>query len=347
MDDQPPVSTEFPPRLPSPKPLLEFGSKGAKLCSRHKIVACVTCRDKGHDGDKSDSRESLELAPYRDQQGLDSDDRGELDHCVSVLEGQYARFIPQWDEQLLGRYESLGIRKDYANIPEPLSLSNVSTHYCTTCQFTWIVGRGWKSTGRNHPSHHSYPQLGSLPQRSLLLFTDGTVFGAESGANVLAGLAVYFGPGSKFNFTDRLAIPPHSASPKPAKDMAKLECVIWAMEIVRNRVLRDRHGVVAASKSEYNPKVRSDIMAMRLIVATDSVYVVESICKRIVDWRVNNLGELVSRTGSAVYNPALFSRLQSEVRELSKVGFQVVYYKVRRKDNKEAGSLAKEAERER
>lgn len=49
------------------------------------------------------------------------------------------------------------------------------------------------------------------------------------------GLSIFFGPGSKFNFSEGLA-----TSGNPTSQKAELEAVARAMETVRNKILPDR-----------------------------------------------------------------------------------------------------------
>ncbi|KAK2630307.1 hypothetical protein QTJ16_001127 [Diplocarpon rosae] len=171
--------------------------------------------------------------------------------------------------------------------------------------------------------------------RSLLVFTDGACSNnGNEGAR--GGLGVFFGPGSRFNLSERVA-----TSGVPTNQKAELEAVARALEAVRNTVIPHRPRTVINSESSYDYRAVCDMTHMRLIIATDSSYVVECLCKHMTDWSKNKQGALVSKQGQLVENSQAFLRLQNGVEELSMVGVQVANYHVGRVENKEADGRAK------
>ncbi|KAH7407411.1 ribonuclease H-like domain-containing protein [Cadophora sp. MPI-SDFR-AT-0126] len=244
-------------------------------------------------------------------------------------------FTPQWDEQILGPGNASKIQKNYDNPPKALPLSKVQTHYCSCCHLTWVVGGKGEAAAKDHPSHHTYSHEYAGTNRSLLVFTDGACSGnGFQGAR--GGLGVFFGPGSKFNFAERLDI-----SGTPTSQKVEIEAASRAMEIVRTKILPDRRNIVTGSRGGHNPRAVSDVMRMRLIIVTDSSYLVECMCTHFTKWKKNEQGLLVNKNGKVVENSEAFLRLQSAVEGLSMARCQVEYYHVGREENKDADSLAK------
>jgi hypothetical protein len=193
----------------------------------------------------------------------DTEDDGE-DERVFVLGGCTARFMPQWDEQVLGPANTYKIKKDYDNPPKPLPLPSVQTHHCTICQLTWLVGERGKAAARNHPSHHSYSHEYSGTSRSLLVFTDGACSGNGT-RDARGGIGCFFGPSSKFNIGERLPGPQIPTSQK-----AELTAAARALEIARLQILPARRIMVKEAKGGHDPRAVSDVMHLRLVVVTDS-----------------------------------------------------------------------------
>ncbi|KAH6722018.1 ribonuclease H-like domain-containing protein [Leptodontidium sp. MPI-SDFR-AT-0119] len=323
-----------------PKQLVHTLPNGKTVCFDHHLRRCDFCTvDFSFESDEDDEDE----LGYYGSDGSDAlddrydfeDEEEENEDRVFILGGSAARFTPQWDEQVLGPANISQIRQDDENPPKPLPLSSLSTHYCTTCQLTWLVGEKGEEAAKSHPSHHSYSHIYAGTSRSLLVFTDGACSGnGAPGARV--GMGVFFGPGSKFNLAERLTI-----SGNPTSQKAELEAVASAMETIRTTILPDRRGIVLGSKGGHNPRAVFDVMHMRLIIVTDSSYIVEGMCKHMSNWKKNTQGVLVNKDGKLVENSQAFLRLQSEVEKLSMVGVQVAYYHVGRQENKEADGLAK------
>jgi hypothetical protein len=94
------------------------------------------------------------------------------------------------------------------------------------------------------------------------------VDGACSGNGTLgarAGVGIFFGPGSKFNIAERLAMSRTATSQK-----AELVAVARAMETIGLQVLPERRVLVISARGGHDPRAVSDVMHMRLIVVTDS-----------------------------------------------------------------------------
>ncbi|KAH7356983.1 ribonuclease H-like domain-containing protein [Rhexocercosporidium sp. MPI-PUGE-AT-0058] len=322
-----------------PKQLSHTLPNGKTVCFDHHLRRCGVCLvDFSYESDEDEAGYygSGGLNDLNDDEsdfGVEGDDGD--DDRVFVLWGGAARFTPQWDEQVLGPANTFQIQKDEKNPPKASSLSSLRTHYCSTCQLTWLVGENGEEAAKSHPSHHSYSHVYSGTRRSLFVFTDGACSGNGT-PDARGGLGIFFGPGSKFNLAERLAV-----SGNPTNQKAELEAVALAMQTVHTKTLLDRREIILGSTGSHDPRAVSDVMHMRLIVVTDSSYIVEGMCKHIENWKKNTKGVLVKKDGKVVGNSEAFLRLQSEVEKLSMVGVQVAYYHVEREENMEADGLAK------
>jgi hypothetical protein len=83
-----------------------------------------------------------------------------------------------------------------------------------------------------------------------------------------------------------------------------------------------------------------------MLISLNPGYLVEGMCRNFANWNENKEGVLINKVGKVVENSAEFLKLRGEVEKLSVVGVQVAYYLVRREENEEADSLAKEASHE-
>ena len=251
----------------SPKQVITYLPNGKTVCFDHHLRVCgICCLDfTGCGSDEESEGESEE-----ESEEEEDDDEG----CVFVLAGSMARFIPQWDEQILGPANTSRIEKDYENPPKPLPLSSISTYHCPTCQLTWLVGKRGRIAVRCHPSHHTYSHTYPLhhayssvyegTDRSLLVFTDGACSG-NGAPDAPGGLGVFFGPGSKFNFSERL-----SESGAHTSQKAELAAVARALQTNRFQVLQARHIMVTNAEGGHDLRAVSDVLRLRLIVVTDS-----------------------------------------------------------------------------
>ncbi|KAF4636562.1 hypothetical protein G7Y89_g1525 [Cudoniella acicularis] len=317
-----------------PNQLIAYLSNGKTVCFDHHLRRCgICCVDFTYG--ESDEDEPYEIDDEEEDEDGDGDEGDEEDDRVFVLGGSTARFIPQWDEQILGPQNTYKITKDNENLSEPLPLSSILTYYCLTCQLTWLVGEKGEATAKSHPSHHTLSHIYAGTSRTLLVFTDGACSGNGT-PNARGGLGVFFGPGSKFNFGELL-----TGSGTVTNQKAELAAVARALETVRSKILPARRIMVKEAKGSHDPRAVSDVMHLRLIVVTDSSYIVEGMCRHFSNWKENKEGVLVNKSGKAVENSEAFLRLKSEVEKLSMVGVQVAYYLVAREENKEADTLAK------
>lgn len=262
---------------------------------------------------------------------------------VPVLTGNDARFIPQLDVELLGTNAAMLAQStfNYANMPGPLDQGAFQTEACDDCGLTWLCGVAGRQVVHDHPHHHSYRKGGNPRKnyRSIVVHTHGTVSGTA-----LAGLGAFFC--SDFEYGNISNIVPLELIEHPAwtKQLAELTAAYRALssfcafELPRIRAVH-----------EGRPE-RRELQQMRIIVATDSAYLVEGMCAMKTRWTVakwrdedgKQTGEVrkQDRKRSLVKNSGEFFRLFQTVEGMAVLGIQVQWALVSRGMNKEAEKLA-------
>ncbi len=276
-------------------------------------------------------------------EGEEEDDQPETSDAadpdrVFILGGRLARFMPQWDEQLLGPANTFRLQQDYAHPPTPSAAATLNLHQCGNCQLTWLIGENGPITASSHPSHHTYWHVYAGTRRSIIVFADGAC--SSNGAiNACAGVGIQFMEGSKFNVSEAFTLQGVATNQR-----AELHAVARALETVRTQVMPERRTHVLNADNRCQPAAFRDVVHLRLIVATDSSYVVESMCAHFEGWTVDQTsGTLKNKQGKVVKNSKGFLRIQREVDALSRIGVQVVYYHVCREENAAADRLARAA----
>ncbi|KAI0552062.1 hypothetical protein F4679DRAFT_582125 [Xylaria curta] len=154
--------------LPDYKPLIAYDTHKRAVCFDHRRRVCGTC-----------------CVDYRS-----TGRRSEDDERVFILGTGVNRFMPQWDEQLLGPANTSMIERNLADTPMPLTPDHLSMYYCDECQLTWMKGDAGVEAVQSHPSHHAGTD------RSLVVFTDGACPSNGMLSAVNSSIGVYFGPQS-------------------------------------------------------------------------------------------------------------------------------------------------------
>jgi ribonuclease HI len=281
---------------------------------------------------------------------MDSED----DDRVFVLAPSLSRFIPQHDEQVLGPRNTIHIRTDYDIPPSPDTPDKLQFTYCRHCNATWLVGNNGSEAAKAHPSHNThYHDFTGQSRRSLVVHVDGACPG--NGPNsTRSSIGVYFGHGSSHNISRLL---PES---RPTNQTAELSAAIAALQHVRTSVRPQREVMVRAGPPDgvqfhtlcrwEDGKITTpteclrNVWHFRLIIATDSAYLVNCLCQYRKDWTFNAQTQTYyTRNGKAVKNSALFAELVKEIDLISRVGVQVQWYFVPREFNKDADALANAA----
>lgn len=333
----------------APKKLIAYLTNGKAVCYDHHLRTCpVCCVDYAYmDGEESDDDDDEQQEGYHgsdDRNEVEDDDHSAMptladeDDRVFVLGTGINRFMPQWDDQILGPANTYKLKTDYNNPPKPLPLSTLKLHQCATCGLTWLIGEVGEAAAKGHPSHHTYSHEYAGTSRSLMVFVDGAC-SSNGATNVKGGIGVYFGSASKYNVSEAFTLQGTATSLR-----AELHAAARALELVRQEVMPQRKLAIEAAARGRDAEGIRDLARTRLIITTDSSYVVEGMCSYFKNWTYNTAkGALVNKKKEVVKNSDGFLRIKREVEALSMIGVQVVYYHVGREENVEADRLAKAA----
>ncbi|KAI1771464.1 hypothetical protein F4818DRAFT_454600 [Hypoxylon cercidicola] len=294
------------------KPVLP-GFRGREPCPDHQR-ACNIC--------------SVDYKGVRQNLGTDYNCYSD-DNYHAFLRTGANRFIPQLDEELelvntYGVFSSI-----YSNLPKPDTPDTLRLNYCSHCSLTWLEGKVGSEAeasseleGALEPSQMLTHKVLSASPRSVVVFFNGSP----------SRIGVFFGPRSSYNVSMGLG----NGSACDA-DTAQLRAALEALRQVRQRVEPDRLALLKESLPEDSWK---KLRRFRLIAATDSRYVVESLCKRMAKWnRVNNTKTKTLTTYRDKRHGQLkdgedFAMITREVEALSKVGIKVVWYRVPKEYNR-------------
>ncbi|KAI1077744.1 hypothetical protein F5B20DRAFT_582856 [Whalleya microplaca] len=124
--------------------------------------------------------------------------------------GWFPRFIPQWDEQVVGvriwnRLEK--VRGVDFKAPAPNPPAKVETVYCEECQLTWLKGETSKHI-HHHPTHNTLrfhdASAKLLDERSLVVYVDAIKYGPTQDGEGMYGIGIYFGKDSKYNHCETM-----------------------------------------------------------------------------------------------------------------------------------------------
>ncbi len=283
---------------------------GQAVCAAHHLIVCGKC--------------CVDFTGPMFQRGSEEEDD---DDRVFVLGEGVNRFMPQWDEQILGPANTFHIMKDYDTPPKPEQLQVSALLACSQCELTWLVGEAGQSAAASHPSHHTLHHEYAGTSRSLIVRTDGACIN-NGQPHAKAGIGVYFAPNSQYNISS-----PARSSSAPTNQKAELHALLRAMQVVRKDIVPARSILVNHNRDKKH---------FRLVLVTDSSYAVECMCKHWKGWKVVEGEVLRNQKGEDIANSKELLALKVEVEELSRVGVQVVYYHVRREFNREADALAKD-----
>ena len=325
------------------KELVDYLPNGKAVCFDHHLRVCPYCCVDfayGESSDEESSGDDEDGEVSGDDEDEDMQDKEHFkedrnDDRVFVLGGSRARFIPQWDGQILGPANTLKISMNFDSPPKPDPPSVLTLCPCSTCDLTWLKGNNGLASAQSHPSHHTYEHEYAGTGRSLLVFVDGAC-SSNGSSDARAGIGIYFGENSRYNLGEAMSQPGPATSQK-----AELFALARALEKVRLQVASRHREMCKAEKGASQAAIR-DASRFRLVVATDSSYLVESMCKHIEGWTMNEAsGQYKNRKGNIIKNSDLIKQIVDEVEELSLVGIQVVYYQVGREHNVHADKLAK------
>ncbi|KAM0263014.1 hypothetical protein ACHAQJ_001392 [Trichoderma viride] len=230
---------------------------------------------------------------------------GRMDR-VFILVGSTARFIPQVDEQIQGPQNVIN-----AVIDPELSPIRIPLVYCSPCGVSWLVGEK--------------------------AFIDGAC-PANGPAAFQASVGVYFGPESPNNISRLIDTDP------PTNQLARITAAVEAMRQVRSVIVPKRCILLEKGWAAFRTFIQKDSRRFRLVLVTDSSYLVECMCKHMPQWTFDEANGVYSnRRSDIIRNSEGFAMLNKEMELLSLVGVQVQWYHVPRSLNREADALANAA----
>ena len=236
-----------------PKQVFDYNANGQLVCFAHHQRICQDCRL------NSVEREFFggEDSGFRKYPPISNrNDRG------AILRGELARFHPDSDPQIVDPNDTTISRPGSEKLD--VATKAPRTYYCAKCQLTWLIGRAGEAAARDHPSHNTYTDSELSPLRSLYILTDFYYTG-RLGSSKRGGLAVYFGPGSKFNTKDSF---PKPENHKIDSKVGSLTALLRALEKVRQAVLDDRSSIVSSLEGGDDSWASSAMMAMRVILTS-------------------------------------------------------------------------------
>jgi ribonuclease HI len=170
-----------------------------------------------------------------------------------------------------------------------------------------------------------------------MVFIDGA-YPANGPAAVQASIGVHFGPGLPKNISRIID------TENPMNQLAEITAALEAMHIVRSTVIPERRSLVRASLPGASPDQRRDVSYFRLILGTNSSYLVDCIYEYISDWTLDKQNKVYyNRHRQVIKNSEGFRILYKETKLLFMVGMQVVWYYVPHDFNHEADALANAA----
>ena len=243
---------------------------------------------------------------------------------------ELSRYIPQYDEQILGYDEAFSIALEGTNTlisPTPFALPCI---YCGACETTWLIGFQGRKSAEEHPSHDTlFHECSRQSRRSMLI----SVYGACSDDAAPTGkssFGVFFGPGSSYNLSSI------ASTPSPTKQTAEIAAAAAAVRHVRRTVRRERekivrtrigvHSVDRWSVGWTTPRLErlQNNWVFKLIVITDSKYLVECLCRYRRGWCLESDSLYGVTSRAPLLNGALLFDLLKEIDVLSRCGVDVM-----------------------
>lgn len=232
------------------------------------------------------------------------------------------RFRPQLDEE---------VRGDLNSPPNPEVYDVPPYHYCEACETTWLVGLDGPESARQHPSHNTrFHRHSGQSRRSMLVHMVGAC-SYDGDACGKPSCGIFFGPNSSYNISRFLKIP------NPTKKAAEILAATAAVRYVR-KMFRPKRETIIRSEGGIHLECRwqdgwvtsplefyRNNWTFRLIVVTDSKYLVNSLCNDKGIWQLNpNIVHYRNAMGAPPAGDALFVDLLEEIDLLARDGVEVM-----------------------
>ncbi|KAF8066717.1 ribonuclease H-like domain-containing protein [Lyophyllum atratum] len=154
-----------------------------------------------------------------------------------------------------------------------------------------------------------------LDKRSIIVFIDGACLDNGSPA-ARASVGAFFGPASPHNISELL---PHS-EPQTSQ-RAEIHAALRALQVAQDAV-------------------GDDFSVSRIVLASDSAYVVKSMTQWVFTWRKNGWK---NSDGGALVNGDTLKELDSMIEDMAEDGLEVEFWAIPREENVEADRLASSA----
>jgi len=242
-----------------------------------------------------------------------------------------SRYIPQYDEELLGPDAIARIAKDYNNLPDPDTPDKLRYFYCNACKTTWLIGFNGIRSAADHPFHNTlFHEVSGQAKRSMIVHVDGSCSG-DGATSAKSSAGIVFGPRSPHNMNHVLS------TPQPTKQTAEILAATAAVRHVRRNVRPDRVKIVREEEGTHvehrwrdnwtTPRLEChrNKWIFRLIIATSSSYLVESLCRTRRGWQLNTkIADYRDNKGAPLRNGALLVDLLEEIDILSRDGVDIM-----------------------
>lgn len=158
---------------------------------------------------------------------------------------------------------------------------------------------------------------GTITTRSIAVFVDGACSFNGYGHRARAGMGVYFGEGSRYNFHEELEVG------RKTSQRAEINAAILALQEVKDLVKKGR------------------LETQTVVLVSDSRYVVKAMTDWAYDWRDNGWR---NRNGGKVKNKTDFMKLDDLIEDLEdNYGVYVKLWRVGRRYNEGADREANKA----
>lgn len=212
--------------------------------------------------------------------------------------------------------------------------------FCGECGVSW-AGASNDDDERvleYHPFHDT--RVANLAERrDLVVHIDGACPGNGS-VNAIAGIGVFFGPNSPYNISS-----PCNTSSPATNQKAEISAAIQALSTIANDFIparRQELKELGVKDCPCHAACWAQSFGFRVILVTDSSYVVECMTKHVLqwDWHQPTMKYLNRKSGKDIANSGLIRRVVEYVEKLASVGVQVLYRHVERKYNVQADQLA-------
>ena len=225
---------------------------------------------------------------------------------TTVLKYAIARYVPQWDEELLGAAVPEDV--NYDDPPEELDYKLLMASVCTgdkACGgIVWLYNKKMLNAVNIHPQHSSYLKLHHLACCTMLVKVASTFVPEQEWRAAQLGISVTFSDQSKFNIARNVKLneifyplvngkpadgPPPGHRPHELEmsyEVGKLCAAISALRIVERRIVPLRLKMLL--DSFHGDRARPDKTLgiqecgqLRVILMTDSKYLVKTMCDHI------------------------------------------------------------------